>query len=212
VREVCLSSELRSATAAELAAAGVKPQPVGGRLIDDFSQGWRDWYRLNIGNPDHWGNWTRKITDPAWRGPEGTTLAMKLALPRTNTITVVLVENEWRGEAGEVGRPAARIPTGRAAGPMISGGAAAGAASRSSLHSTPAGLAGARTAGHWRAELHHRQLLRIMRHTAISRHLPTQMRRPAGAGFLRAGGRTAREKSCFQAGLRRTGESGLERG
>jgi len=100
VREVCLSSELRSATAMELAAAGVKTQPVGGRLIDDFAHGWRDWYRLNIGNPEHWKNWTRKVTDPAWRGPEGAKLAITLTMPRTNTITVVLVENEWRGERG----------------------------------------------------------------------------------------------------------------
>jgi dienelactone hydrolase len=100
VGEVCLSSELLSANAMELAAAGVKLQPVGGRLIDDFAHGWRDWYRLNIGNPEHWKNWTRKVTDPAWRGPEGTKLAVTLAMPRTNTITVVLVENEWRSERG----------------------------------------------------------------------------------------------------------------
>jgi hypothetical protein len=100
VRDVCLSSELRSATAGELVAAGVKGQPVGGRVIDDFAHGWRDWYRLNVGNPDRWQNWTRKVTDPAWRGPEGAKLAVTLNLPRTNTITIVLVENEWRSERG----------------------------------------------------------------------------------------------------------------
>ena len=108
VREVCLSSEMRSATPAELAAAGVQGQavavrsgnPSGSLLIDDFSHGWRDWYRLSVGNPVHWANWTRKITDPAWRGPDGARLAITLTMPQTNRLTVVVVENEWRGERG----------------------------------------------------------------------------------------------------------------
>jgi len=139
VREVCLSSELRSATATELAAAGVTGQPVGGRVIEDFAHGWRDWYRLNAGNPEHWQNWTRKITDPAWRGPEGAKLAVTLNLPSTNRITIVLVENEWRSERGprrtftcsrEVQgspepqtiefAPADFLPTDEKAGPLVS--------------------------------------------------------------------------------------------
>ena len=108
VREVCLSSEIRSATPAELVDAGVQGQavavrsgnPSGSLLIDDFSRGWRDWYRLNVGNPVHWANWTRKITDPAWRGPDGARLAITLTMPQTNRLTVVVVENEWRGERG----------------------------------------------------------------------------------------------------------------
>lgn len=108
VREACLSSEIRSATPAELAAAGVREQQVavrsgnrsGSLLIDNFANGWRDWYQLNAGNPVHWQHWTRKITDPAWRGPDGASLAITLSMPRTNTFTVVVVENEWRGERG----------------------------------------------------------------------------------------------------------------
>lgn len=100
VRSLCLSSELRRATPAEIAAAGVKGRTVGGLLVDDFSHGWRDWYRLNADNPVHWQNWTRKVTDPAWRGPDGTVLAVELTARKANAITVVLVENEWRGERG----------------------------------------------------------------------------------------------------------------
>jgi hypothetical protein len=100
VREVCLSSELRAATAADLAAAGVQCRPVGGRVIDDFAHGWQDWYRNNVGNPVLWQNWTRKVTDPAWRGPDGAALAVTLTVPKTNRITVVVIENEWRGERG----------------------------------------------------------------------------------------------------------------
>ncbi len=100
VREVCLSSELRSASPADLTAAGVQPRPIGGRVVDDFAHGWRDWYRLNVGNPVHWQSWTRKVTDPAWRGPDGAALAIMLTMPKTNRITVAVVENEWRGERG----------------------------------------------------------------------------------------------------------------
>ena len=100
VREVCISSELRSATPEQLAGAGVREQPVGGRLLDDFRHGWRDWYSLNPSNPVHWQRWTRKVTDPAWRGPDGSRLAVTLSLPQTNRITVVLIENEWRQERG----------------------------------------------------------------------------------------------------------------
>lgn len=108
VREVCLSSELRTASPAELDAAGVRARPASGRsgspsgnlLIDDFSHGWRDWYRLNVGNPVHWQDWTRKITDPAWRGPDGASLAITLSMPKTNRITVVVIRNEWRRERG----------------------------------------------------------------------------------------------------------------
>lgn len=100
VREVCLSSELRTATAADLTAAGVQTGSVGGFLIDDFSHGWRDWYRTNADSPVHWKYWTRKVTDPAWCGPDGASLAITLTMPKTNHMAVVVVENEWRGERG----------------------------------------------------------------------------------------------------------------
>jgi len=100
VRQLWLTSELRSVTAAELAASGVQCRPVGGRLIDDFANGWRDWWQLNAGNPVHWQHWTRKVTDPAWRGPEGAKLAVTLEVAKPNRLTVVVIENEWRGERG----------------------------------------------------------------------------------------------------------------
>jgi len=101
VREACISSELRSATPEQLASTGVRTQPVGGRLLDDFRHGWRDWYSLNADNPVHWQRRTRKLTDPAWRGPAGSRLAITLTMPQTNPITVVLIENEWRHERGK---------------------------------------------------------------------------------------------------------------
>lgn len=101
ITEVCLSSLLHSATAAELKAAGVKATDAKSMLIDDFARGWHDWYRLNAENKQFWQNWTRKITDPKWRGPEGAKLAITLTLPETNTITLVMQENEWRSYRGK---------------------------------------------------------------------------------------------------------------
>ena len=46
------------------------------KLIEDFAHGWRDCYRLNEDNRDHWQKWTRRITDPKWRGPDGAKLAI----------------------------------------------------------------------------------------------------------------------------------------
>lgn len=100
VRQLCLTGELHGATAAEVEAAGVALAPVPGPVIDDFAHGWRDWFRFNVGNPVHWQHWTRKITDPAWRGPEGAALAITLEMPQSNRITFVAVENEWRSSRG----------------------------------------------------------------------------------------------------------------
>ena len=100
VRHLCLTSDLLAASAAAVAAAGVSLAPPPGPVIDDFSRGWRDWYRFNVGNHVHWQHWTRKITDPAWRGPDGAALVVTLTMPRTNRITFVAVENEWRGYRG----------------------------------------------------------------------------------------------------------------
>lgn len=101
VTEVCLSSRLHSATSTELKASGVNATDAKSLLIDDFSRGWHDWYRLNAEHKPFWQNWTRKITDPKWRGPEGAKLAITLTMPETNKITIVLQENEWRSYRGK---------------------------------------------------------------------------------------------------------------
>ncbi len=100
IRAVCLSSLLRQATAAELEAAGVRTSDSRSLLIDDFSRGWQDWYRLNAENRDHWQNWTRKVTDPFWRGPDGASLSLTLTVTETNRLSIVVIENEWRSYRG----------------------------------------------------------------------------------------------------------------
>jgi dienelactone hydrolase len=100
ITELCLSSLLHSASSAELKSAGVRETDQTSLLIDDFSRGWHDWYRLNEGNQLHWQYWTRKITDPKWRGPGNAALAITLTLPEPNSMSIVAIENEWRSYRG----------------------------------------------------------------------------------------------------------------
>lgn len=100
IREVCLSSQLHSMTAAELRAAGTLATQSRTMLIDDFQLGLRDWYLLNGGHVSLRQAWTRKLTDPLWRGVDGTRLKFTLKMPRTNRLTFVVMENEWRGVRG----------------------------------------------------------------------------------------------------------------
>lgn len=100
VRELCLSSLLQTANVAELKASGLSPTAMPSRLIDDFSHGLRDWYELNAGNPTHRQLWTRKLTDPLWRGASGAKLQLTLKMPTTNRLSFVLQQNEWRDYRG----------------------------------------------------------------------------------------------------------------
>ena len=100
IREVCLSTAFHGATPNELRAAATRFTDATSLLIDDFSHGWRDWYRLNEGNRDHWQNWTHKITDPKWRGPAGATLAITLKMAQSNRLGFVVVENQYRTYRG----------------------------------------------------------------------------------------------------------------
>jgi len=100
VREVCISSLLHSVEPMKLREARVAAAANVGTLIDDFSRGWRDWYRLNAGNLTHQETWTRKVTDPMYRGAEGAKLKLALRMPQINRLTFVVKENEWRNYRG----------------------------------------------------------------------------------------------------------------
>jgi len=100
IREVCLSTALHTARPDSLRAAGVRTTEKPAALIEDFAHGWRDWYRHNVGNRDHWQNWTRKVTDPKWHGPDGARLAVTLKIAETNRVAFVVIENEWRNYRG----------------------------------------------------------------------------------------------------------------
>jgi dienelactone hydrolase len=100
VTELCLSSLFHSHSADDVKQANPKLTAKPSTLIDDFTHGTRDWYVLNAGNATHQQLWTRKVTDPLWRGPEGSKLQITLKLPQTNRLNIVLQQNEWRSYRG----------------------------------------------------------------------------------------------------------------
>jgi hypothetical protein len=100
IREVCISSLLHRADPAKLRETKVTVTANASTLIDDFAHGLRDWYQLNAGNPTHRQLWTRKVTDPMYRGPEGAKLKLTLTMPKTNHLSFVMQENEWRSYRG----------------------------------------------------------------------------------------------------------------
>ncbi len=100
IDEVCLSSLFHTVAPDELAKAKVTPSLSPGPLIDNFAHGLRDWFQLNAGHPGLVQTWTRKLTDPLYRGPAGAKLNLTLSLPQANPLAFVIIENEWRGERG----------------------------------------------------------------------------------------------------------------
>ena len=100
VRDLCLSSLLHRAEAKQLGESGLIATAKPTALIDDFKHGLRDWYQLNAGNLTHQETWTRKITDPMYRGHNGAKLKLSLKMPKTNRIAIVLQKNEWRSYRG----------------------------------------------------------------------------------------------------------------
>ncbi|MCX6854423.1 MAG: hypothetical protein NTV80_05905, partial [Verrucomicrobia bacterium] len=101
IGEVCISSLLQSADPAKLSEAKVTATASVSLVIDDFTHGLRGWYELNAGNLTHQESWTRKVTDPLYRAPEGAKLELTLKMPKTNHLTFVIQENEWRSYRGK---------------------------------------------------------------------------------------------------------------
>ena len=56
--------------------------------------------QLNASNPTHQQTWTRKLTDPLYRGLDGAKLRLTLKLPKTNSLSFVAQQNEWRNYRG----------------------------------------------------------------------------------------------------------------
>jgi len=75
------------------AIAAILPPPFHPR-------GLRDWFQHNAGNHAHLQTWTRKLTDPLWRGPSGAKLKLTYKLARPNPLAFVIHENEWRNYRG----------------------------------------------------------------------------------------------------------------
>lgn len=95
-----ISSELHTAAPQDLQLAEVRATDRSDPLVDDFSHGWRDWYRLSPDNPHHWEFSTRKLNDPKWRGRPGQRLSLTLQVEKPNELVIVLTENFFRHYRG----------------------------------------------------------------------------------------------------------------
>ena len=91
-----ISSLLHTVSPQELEQAAVKITDEPSLLIDDFSQGWQDWYLLSANNSHHWEFSTRKLNDPKWRGQAGYQLAFQVRSDQPNELVVILMENFFR--------------------------------------------------------------------------------------------------------------------
>lgn len=100
-RLLTVTSEYQIARPAALKGAGARATEQRRRDLDDFAEGWRDWYRLNADNPEHWFYATRKVVDPSWMGPERGLLEINLATTEPGNRLAVGVEvNTWQGYTG----------------------------------------------------------------------------------------------------------------
>ena len=101
IEEVCISSLLHEAKPEALEGAGVKTSSRTERIIDDFRRGFHDWYTINGNHRPLWQYWTRKVTDPKWRGPKDAKLALTIQSEQPNVLGIVLHENTWRRYRGK---------------------------------------------------------------------------------------------------------------
>ena len=96
-----ISSKYRTAYPEDLRKSKTKPTEKPNRLIDDFSGGWQDWYRLNSRNPHHWRYATRKILDPSWIGPKQGELGLEIeTFGDDNQLGIQIKVNDWQGYTG----------------------------------------------------------------------------------------------------------------
>ena len=100
-QEVCISSQFHDLKPEELQKTRVQRSGGPERVIDDFKFGFRDWYTLNGNHRPLWQHWTRKVTDPKWRGPKGAKLALTIQSEQPNVLGIVLHENTWRSYRGK---------------------------------------------------------------------------------------------------------------
>lgn len=99
--EVTVSTKYWMVYPEHLKEAGVKATETRHRLIDDFSRGWHDWYRLSWSHSDHWYAAPRKVLDPSWMGPKGGKLCVELSPGEAgNRLAVIAEVNTWQGYTG----------------------------------------------------------------------------------------------------------------
>ena len=100
-RHFSVSTAYHQALPQQLQAAKVKSTFQRERLIDDFSRGWHDWYRLSYDNAQHWLFATRKLVDPSHMGPKGAqfSVSVKTTQPH-NRMAIIAEVNSWQNYTG----------------------------------------------------------------------------------------------------------------
>lgn len=98
---LAISSMFHTVVPMELQRAGVVATDNPSSVIDDFSNGWQDWYLLEAGNPHHWEFSTRKLADPKWQGQPSQRLSLEMDAEKPNELVIVLTENFFRSYRGK---------------------------------------------------------------------------------------------------------------
>ncbi len=93
--EMAVSSDYAWAWPKALQAANVKPQAVSHRLIDDFTNGGRDWTRSGLDNSYWWSISTRKVNCPLYMGPKGAELVFEFNSPEAGAKIGVQVSRSF---------------------------------------------------------------------------------------------------------------------
>ena len=96
-----VSSEMLSYSPSQLQAAKVKATPGRNRIIEKNFKDYRDWYRLDWGNPHWWSAYTRKIKDPAYAAPDGARLALDVKVADDAVLFFALRDNGWGAFPGK---------------------------------------------------------------------------------------------------------------
>lgn len=96
-----VTSECRNAFPHQMKESRVKVRTERHRLIEDFSNGWRDWSLVGVNNREHWNYETHKVGDSAFFGPRGASLALEVETADVDeTLAVILETDKWRGYTG----------------------------------------------------------------------------------------------------------------
>ena len=87
--------------ASTLLASGLRETAEISYEIDDpsDSDGFKDWYTINATNSQIWQFYTRKVTDPCYRGGDGALLNFDLTADAGNTLVVKIVVDDWNETA-----------------------------------------------------------------------------------------------------------------
>ena len=104
-----ISSMMHAAMPDELRKIGVKADDTSSTLVDDFKNGFHDWFLHSPDSPDNWEFGTRKLSDPKWKGQDGQALEFQVKSPKDNNLVVQIIENQWRNYRGPMATYQAKL-------------------------------------------------------------------------------------------------------